>query len=119
MSTVADKAGLDPTLPDVSLTIKDKTYSLVFDFNAIVEAERVTGTNLLDKVLGSIDAKSLRGLLWASLIKAQPNITIEQAGDLITLHNASRIREAIVTAWFGSIEDTDSASGEAQQTPTP
>jgi hypothetical protein len=114
MSTIANQPGQDPTLPDVDLILGGKTYKLCFDFNAICQAEKVAGVNLLTSVIGEITAQSLRGLLWASLLKDQPTITIDEVGALIRPTNIAVIRQAVVTAWFGSVPDEESEPGEAQ-----
>lgn len=114
MSTqnVAGKPGLDPTLPDVELTLGGKAYHLAFDFNAIVMAEKATGTNLLSALVTDINATNLRGLLWAALLKENPKLTIDEVGAMITPAKMGTINNAIVTAWFGSVKD-DSEQGEA------
>ena len=109
---VAGKPGHDPTLPDVDLVISGETYKLAYDFNAIVQAEKMTGVNLLASVVGEINAVSLRGLLWAALLRDRPEITIEHTGGLILPSNIATIRQAIVTAWFGSVQESE-GSGEA------
>ena len=115
-NSVAGKPGQDPTLPNVELTCGKATFHLAYDFNAIVKAEQATGVNLLSSVVGEINASSLRGLLWASLLPENPDMTLDQAGKLIKPANIPTIRQAIVTAWFGSVKDADEA-GEAQETP--
>lgn len=106
-SKVADKLGQDPTLPDVELVVNGKTYKLAFDFNAICVAEKQTGVNLLTSIVDEITANSLRGLLFAALLKDQPDMTIEHAGALITPSNMGAVRTAVVTAWFGSVQSTE------------
>lgn len=113
---VAGVPGHDPTLPQVELVIGKTTYHLAYDFNAVVLAEKATGVNLLESVVGDISAVSLRGLFWAALLREHPEVTIEQAGSLIMPHNMMTIRQAIVTAWFGSIGDKDGSEGEATET---
>lgn len=112
---VAGKPGHDPLLPKVELVVNGETYHLTYDFNSIVRAEQVTGVNLLSSVIGEINASSLRGLLWSALLKDRPDLTIEHAGALIQPPNIATIRQAIVTAWFGSVEDQP--VGEGQETP--
>lgn len=114
---VAGIPGHDPTLPNVKLEVGGKTYQLSYDFNAIVKAEQETGIDLLTKVLGNVNATSLRGLLWAALLKDQPDITLEHAGGLILLSNIAVVRQAIVAAWFGSARDQGGEAGEAQEIP--
>lgn len=111
---VAGKPGLDPTLPDVELVLGGETYALAYDFNNVVQAEKSTGVNLLTSVVGEITAQSLRGLLWASLLKDRPDITIEAVGKLIRPTNIVTIREAVVSCWFGSVPDTEPGEEAAQ-----
>lgn len=113
-NTVAGKPGSDPTLPDVSIILGGNEYFLAYDFNAIVQAEKVTGCNLLASVVGEITAQSLRGLLWASLLKGSPNISIEDVGLLIRPTNVATIRKAIDTCWFGSVPDAEVGEAAAQ-----
>jgi hypothetical protein len=110
---VAGKPGSDPVLPNVELIVKGETYHLAYDFNAICLAEKETGINLLTSVIGEITASSLRGLLWASLLKENPELTLDEVGALIQPTNIPTVRKAIVTTWFGSVQDPD-ASGEAK-----
>lgn len=116
--SVAGKPGSDPTLPNVSLKLGGHEYHLAFSFNSIALVEKETGINLLKASLGEISAVTLRALLWAALLPENPDFTIERVGDLITMRNAAVAHQALVTAWFGSIEEpTDEAStssGEAQ-----
>lgn len=107
IAKIADKLGQDPTLPDVDLIVGGKTYKLAFDFNAICVAEKETGINLLTSLVSEITASSLRGLLFAALLKDQPEMTIEHAGALITPQNIGAVRTAVVTAWFGSVQSIE------------
>jgi hypothetical protein len=104
---VADSPGLDPTLPDVVLKLGDVEHQLCFDFNSIVLAGKATGIDLLKAIASDVTAEHLRGLLWASLLKRHPSLTIEQAGDMITPLNLGTIHSAIIAAWFGSATDPD------------
>lgn len=112
---VAGKPGHDPMLPNVELIVGGETYHLSYDFNAVVLAEEATGVNLLAAVVGEMNARQLRGLLWSALVKDRPEMTIEQASALILPTNIPTIRKAIVTAWFGSVKDD--GTGEAPETP--
>ncbi len=113
-NSVAGKVGLDPTLPDVELTLQGKTYHLAYDFNAICQANNATGINLLDSILGDITAISLRGLLWAALLPDNPEMTIEEAGKLIMLRDIKAVREAVVTAWFASLPEVKPGEAKAR-----
>lgn len=115
-NTVAGQPGLDPTLPDVSLVIGGRERKLCFDLNAICMADKATGVNLLKAVVSEVDATNIRGLLYAALLRDDPNLTLEEVGSWITMRNLSNVHNAIVTAWFASVDDEkqDEAPGEAQ-----
>jgi hypothetical protein len=122
MSTAANTPGLDATLPDVSLILGGVERHLAFDFNAIVLAEKATGVNLLKAIVGDIDATKIRGLLWASLLRENPKLTLDEVGSWIKPRNVATIHQALIAAWFGSIDEPDAedaaaGKGEAQTTP--
>jgi len=123
MPKVFGVPGTDPTLPDVTLIIGGVERHLVYDINAIVLAEKATGINLFQASVTNPSAETLRGLLWASLLKESPDMTLDEAGSLITMHNAVIVFAAIREAWFGSVQGDEVASedetpGEAPaQTP--
>lgn len=115
VSSVAGVPGKDPTLPKVPLQIHGRQYFLAFDFNALATAEAATGLNLL----GSLDLQNLnviqyRALLFATLLKENPTITLEEVGSLVTLATLPSITMALVQAWTGSqpeiVETPKSAS---------
>lgn len=104
---VAGKVGQDPTLPNVSLILNGVERHLAFDFNAIVQVELLTGINLLKSAITELSATNVRALLWASLLKENPDLTVEEVGGWITMHNVVLIQQAVITAWFGSAEESD------------
>lgn len=113
-NTVAGQPGADPTLPDITLILGGVERKLCYDFNAIVVAEKATGVNLLEGIVGQVNATNLRGLLWASLLREDPKITIDQVGALIQPRMLGMIHQALLATWFGSTEaaDKDEAPGE-------
>jgi hypothetical protein len=113
-TTVAGKPGLDPTLPNVSIILGGEERHLCFDYNAIVLVEKATGVNLIESAAGVQSATSLRAMLWASLLKENPKLTVDQVGAWITMHNAPGIYAALLAAWFASTADPD--AGEETQT---
>ncbi len=104
----------DPTLPRVKLILGGVERHPVFDYNAIVQAEAVTGINLLTAIVDDVTATKLRGLLWASLLPESPDITIDAVGKLITPGNIGTIHSALLATWFGSLSET-----ETPKAPTP
>lgn len=110
---VSGVAGLDPVLPDVSITVKGVEYHLVFDFNAIAQVEDLTGKSLLTVFSeGSLNASKIRALLYAALLSEHPDMTLEAAGKLVTLKNMNDIIEKIMAAWQAS-----QAEAEDQESP--
>jgi len=107
MNKVFGVPGTDTTLPDVVLIVGGVEYQLAFDMNAIVTAEKATGIDLLKASISQPTAENLRGLLWASLLKAKPEMTIEQAGSLITPRNLNNVWLAVLTAWHDSVKAED------------
>lgn len=117
-SAVAGQPGLDPTLPDVPIILGGVERKLCFDYNAIVLAEKATGINLLAGMVSAKDASTLRGLLWAALSRDNPDMTLEQAGALITPRNIPAIHFALNQAWFGSVKGEETKpTGEAEAQP--
>lgn len=106
----------NPLLPKVPLTVGDETYTLAYDFNAIAQAEELTGLNLFTSFdFQRLSVVKFRAMLFASLLKYHPKITLEQAGDLITSKNLAEITIAMVEAWHGSRPDiTEGAPGNAE-----
>ena len=104
---VAGTVGQDPTLPNVSLILGGVERHLCYDFNAIVQVELLTGINLLKSAITELSATNLRALLWSALLKENPDLTIDEVGSWITLQKAAFIHQAIITAWFGSVEESD------------
>jgi hypothetical protein len=79
----------------------DRKRKLRFDMNAIAEAETVLQVSILgggsDNVFAQMKAgkgniRFLRGLLWAGLLWEDPELTLQQAGNLLL--NIERIEEA-------------------------
>jgi hypothetical protein len=105
----------DPTVQFTPVVIAGQTYQLAYKFNALAEAERLTGCNLLQGmgglILGGMTALQFRAMLYAGLQKAYPETTLEQAGDLIEAAmkdgTVNDIKEALLTSYGVSFEKTD------------
>jgi hypothetical protein len=112
--TVAGTAA-DPVVRYTPLEIDGSTYRLAYDFNAIAQVEQSQGVNLLKNFMVSeLNASSLRGILYAGLLKAHPEMTMEDAGRLIHPRNINSILETVVRAYEASMpEKKEAAAGEA------
>ena len=61
-----------------------QVYTLTYDFNELVNAEKKLGLNLLQGLVGGTSTELIRGLLFAFLLKAHPLVTVAEAGDLFS-----------------------------------
>jgi hypothetical protein len=94
---------VNPALPKVPITLNGKQYRLVFDFNAIARVEELTGMNLFGSFdFTNLNASKFRAMLYASLLKENPAITLDEAGELINAKNLAEITIKMVEAWHGS-----------------
>jgi hypothetical protein len=97
--TVAGTAS-DPTIDYVKLSLNGKDYRLAFDFNSLAVAEQETGMDMLRAVrFENLSVLQYRALLYAALLKAQPTITITDAGNLCTMANLGKITDGILSAY--------------------
>lgn len=80
----------NPVKGEVPFEVEGKAYKLVLDFNALCEVEDVLGAGGMDLAR----PKAIRAIFWASMLRYQPNVTVQEAGDLIGalgLEEAGRI----------------------------
>ena len=75
---------------EVDLTVGDKVYTLVLTTNAMCEAETAMSTVLRPVTFADLLIQSkrnsvaaMRAIFWASLKEKHPEITLQQAGDLM------------------------------------
>jgi len=114
--TVAGVPGKDPTLPSVAIELQGNTYHLAYDFNAICAYEDHVGENLLIAFEpDQLTSKKLRALLWAGLLKENPDLTLQQAGALFAFPDMGRVTEAVAKALTASRPEATSPNdtGEA------
>lgn len=105
----------DPTARFTRLELNGKSYSLVYDFDSIATAEDLTGLELLVGVnWAKINARRLRGMLYASLLKAHPEITLKDVAKLITPGNLPKIEKALVECWIASTPEREEESQNPQ-----
>jgi hypothetical protein len=106
----------DPTIEFATLSIDDVEYKLAYSFNAIAEAESVTGCNLLRGLesLTDLSATQLRGLLYAAMTVAHPEFTIEQVGHLIRLDTIGPVTTALAEAYSLSMPKKKAENAEVE-----
>ncbi len=104
----AVKPAPNPTVKYAKLTLDGETYySLCFSFNAIAIAEQEAGVNLLKALdnLEDLSAAQFRGLLYAALTKAHPDMTLDDAGELVRLDTIPVISRALGQAYLNSLPE--------------
>jgi hypothetical protein len=86
-----------------TLVIDNETLTLAYDFNAIADAERIAGCNLLAALenLADISAIQLRGLLYAAIVTEPPDVrpTLVDCGNLIRLDTIAAVTMALAKAY--------------------
>lgn len=110
----------DPTIRFTELKLNGKTYSLLYDFEAIAKAEDLTGLELLVGVnWRKINARRIRAMLYASMLQAHPDITMKEITGLLSLRNVPRIEQALAECWLDSSADPEPKANPPQPEPEP
>jgi len=107
----------DPTIQFAPLTLDGKSYKLCYSFNSIAIAESVAGCNLLRGMekLTDLTALQFRGLLYAALTVAHPDLSVEDAGNLIRFDTYAPIMDALGEAYRLSLPDSKKKSAGATE----
>jgi hypothetical protein len=121
----------DPTIKFTPLTLGGETYQLCYDFDAIAKAEAITGMALLAGVdWSNIPVTRIRAMLYASALKAHPDVKLAQFTPHIRHKNILAIQIALGDAWTESVpekeedeshaaEDASAQNASAQNPPVP
>ncbi|MBA4542887.1 hypothetical protein H1164_08230 [Thermoactinomyces daqus] len=75
----------------------DKPRKLKYTFNAFCELEDA-GMDLMQLQDGKVKFKDIRLLLWAGLLHELPDLTVEEAGEMIDQGELKEISEAVAEA---------------------
>jgi hypothetical protein len=74
-----------------------KTYNLVLNFDAIINAEGLTGINFAVPFnWQKLSAANLSVILWCSMLKYQPEVTLENVREWIPPANYADIFAALI-----------------------
>lgn len=99
---------------EVTLTHEGQDYTMVLDFNALCEYEDATDQewrSFFKKLEdGTVRATELRAMVWAGLRAHHPDITLAQAGDVLSSNSDAVIRAAVAT--LPPDKGADPAAGE-------
>jgi hypothetical protein len=81
----------------------DKQRKLKYTFNAFCELEDVLGRPI-SEIKDGFKLKDLRALLWAGLLHESPDLTLEDAGELMDKASSlEEVAEAVVKAMEKSV----------------
>jgi|ERR1039457_414617 hypothetical protein len=109
----------NPTQNPIRLDIGGLGYLLVFEFEAIAEAEELTGRALLTGLKRQdIEAPSIslvRLMLFACLHARQPNMTLDQVKPLVTRNTLPEIWNKVLEAWTAGMAEPDEDADELPQ----
>jgi hypothetical protein len=110
----------NPTIKYATVTIDGEQYKLAYNFRSIRTAEQLTGVNLLQGLsnLTGLNAAQFHGLLYAAMLPAQPEITLEQVDDLIRLDTMATLEIGIADAYMNSMPKAQPEDGENPKQPT-
>jgi hypothetical protein len=107
----------------------DRPRRLRFDANALVAVEEVLGRPLQEiippdegRASRQVGFREMRALLWAGLLHEDPQLTLQQAGELLDLKQMNdimaKVNEAITAAFPEAVKDEDAAkNGTAPPAP--
>lgn len=90
---------------EVALSYEGAAYTLVLDFNALAEFEDAIGEKAMPILQdpNGMGIKHMRALFWAGLKQRHPELTIEDAGRILS-ENFDKLGEAL-TASFPDAEE--------------
>jgi hypothetical protein len=98
----------------------DKMYKLCFNFNSLAVAEEITGQNLLKALdMSAMSISSVRGLLYATLLKFNPKVSLAEAGDILQRCGVKAVIEKVIEAWSLSQPDPEIPNEEPEEESDP
>ena len=101
----------NPTSPAVKLQIAGASFELVFDFEAIAEAEEITGRALLTGLRRrDIEAPSInlvRAMVFACIHKRHSLTTFEQVKPLVTRANITEVWGKVLEVWTEGLAEPE------------
>jgi hypothetical protein len=100
---------IDPTLTVTEAIIDGKSYKMLLDFRALAQAQQeFNACGYSVNLFRSLDVKELDiiglgALFAASLRRFQPELSLQEAQNLITLKNVWTVAEAVYRLWGDTI----------------
>jgi hypothetical protein len=89
----------------------DKERHLRLTLNGMVKFRQTTGKDLLKGFdMDEMSADDIRALLWACLVWEDKDLTLEDVGDMIDMHNMPAVIKALTGSIFASFPDPEETS---------
>ncbi|NWJ24771.1 hypothetical protein [Rhizobium sp. RM] len=94
----------NPNLGQVHLQAGDEEYRISFGINALCELEDVFGKSvqkIVEEDLNGDDItmKAVRNVVWAGLLDQHPEITVKEAGNVVSKAGMQNCMDAISKAF--------------------
>lgn len=77
----------------------DKKRKLRYTMNALAEIEDALGVTMGEIDTVKMTIKNIRVILWAGLIHEDPELTVEEVGNMVDLQNLDEVQEKITEAF--------------------
>jgi len=101
---------------EVKITLGGKQRKLIFDLNAQVEFEGITGYNTLQEdFMSKLNARDVRAFMWACTRTNHPDLTIEEVGSWIHPGNMEQVFTALKQAWEAAYPEPDPKEKKSPQ----
>lgn len=110
----------NPHRGEVTLTAGEDEYVVVFTTNALATLESATGKSV-SALAGEMENPSvtlIRSILWAGLVKRQPEMTIAKAGDIIDEATMPVVVEVIGKAFALAFPEAKAGGRPDPRTPS-
>jgi hypothetical protein len=89
----------EPVRLEPVTVVLDKARHLFVDLNALDRAEQITGKNLLDpRTWPGLNAGDRRALIWACLLRHDPDLKIEYIGAYLHPGNIREVMDKVTEA---------------------
>lgn len=83
--------------PELVITLGDKDYKVLFTLNALRKIHEVTGWNIIDgESKHTPTPTDVLALLWAGMLKYQPDLKMEDVGDMIEVSEVPVLLEQLM-----------------------
>jgi hypothetical protein len=102
--------------PEVKIEL-DKTRTLYFDMNALVDFEAVTGQNFMKVDWLNMNVTILRALLWAGLHGEDKTLTLDGIGAMLSFATMSEMTSKIQGAIFQAVPQKKADESPLQTPP--